>query len=271
MKKKKQTPLWRITPPDGPVSYLFGTVHAPDSRAFIWFEPAVERLLSCDCYAGEFDLGEIGMDVFDAGIRLPEGQTLKELLPRGAWKQLEFLAHKRLGTHAGVLNGQHPFVVWSALIKSNLQHDYEASPDEMLWQTAMNAGKTVAGMESYSSQIDIVRRIPVKSHVTSLVRFLKYHRRAQHQTDNMLKMYATGNIQELARIARKSLRENRSILSDERNAGMAVRFEELSSCQSLFCAVGVAHLGGSMGLLRLLKQRGMRIEPDEKSLELFQR
>jgi hypothetical protein len=87
----------------------------------------------------------------------------------------------------------------------------------MLWQTAVNAGKKITGMESFSSQIDIVRRIPLKSHVAGLVRFLKYHHRAQRQTDNLLKMYAAGNIQELARIARKSLRENRQILSDERN------------------------------------------------------
>lgn len=271
MKKKKQTPLWRITPPDGPVSYLFGTVHTPDARVFSWIEPAIERLMACDCFAGEFDLNEINTAEFDSEIRLPEGLALRELLPGGAWKQLEFLAHKRLGMHAGALNGQHPFIVWSALMKSNLQSDYDASPDEILWRTAAHAGKIIAGMESFSSQIDIVRRIPLKSHVASLVRYLKYHQRAQRQTDNLIKMYAAGNIQELARIARKSLRENRQVLSDERNVRMATRFEELSSNQRLFCAVGVAHLGGSTGLLRLLKQKGMCVKPEEKSTELFQR
>jgi uncharacterized protein YbaP (TraB family) len=269
MKKKKLTPLWEITPPDGPVSYLFGTVHAPDSRAFVWIDAAVERLLSCDCFAGEFDLGEMSDVALDTGIRLPAGQTLKELLPRGAWKQLEFLAKKCLNTDAGALIGQHPFIVWSALMKGNLQSDYDTSPDEMLWQTAMNAGKKVAGMESLIGQIDIVRRIPVSAHAANLVRYLKHHRSAQRQTDYMLRMYATGNIQELGRVARKSLHNQRQALSDERNIRMATRFEALSSDQSLFCAVGVAHLGGSTGILRLLKQRGMRVKPDKKSLEPF--
>ena len=271
MKKKKQTPLWSITPPNGPVSYIFGTLHAPDARAFSWIEPATERLLSCTCFAGEFDLSEINSAVLEAGIRLPEGQTLKGLLPRGAWNQLEFLADRRLGTHAQALDGLHPFVVWSMLMKSNLTGDYDSSPDEMMWQTAMHAGKQVAGMESYSGQIDIVRRIPMESHVSGLVRYLKHYRKAGRQTDRMLSLYEAGQIQELARIARQSLRENRNILSDQRNINMAARFEALSSEQSLFCAVGVAHLGGSAGLLRLLKHRGMCVKPDEKSLVLFRR
>lgn len=269
MKKKKQTPLWEITPPDGQVSYLFGTVHAPDSRAFVWMDFAVERLLSCDCFAGEFDLNEMTDETFDAHIRLSAGQSLKELLPRGAWKQLEFLAYRRLGTHAEILINQHPFVVWSALMNSNLQNDCMISPDEKLWQTAVNSGKKVTGVESFRGQIDIVRRIPVRSHVASLVRYLKRNRSAQRQTDCLLKMYEAGNIQELAKNARKSLHEQRKILSDERNMRMADRFQELSADQSLFCAVGVAHLGGSTGLLRLLKNRGMRVKPDEKSLEPF--
>jgi len=269
MKAKKQTPLWKITPPNGPVSYLFGTVHAPDTRAFTWIGPAVERLLSCDCFAGEFDLSEMNDETFDAGIQLPEGQTLQDLLPRGSWKQLEFLALKRPGMYAGVLNGQHPFIVWSALMKSNLQTDHDASPDEVLWQTAVNSGKKIAGMESFSGQIDIVRRIPLQSHVTNLVRYLKYHQRAQRQTDKMLQLYSAGKIQELGRISRKSLHELRYILSDQRNIHMANRFEQLSSGQSLFSAVGVAHLGGYHGMLHLLKSKGMRVEPDKESFSMF--
>jgi uncharacterized protein YbaP (TraB family) len=165
--------------------------------------------------------------------------------------------------YAGVLNSQHPFIVWSALMKSNLQTDHDASPDEILWQTAVNSGKKIAGMESFSGQIDIVRRIPLQSHVTNLVRYLKYNQRAQRQTDKMLQLYAAGKIQELGRISRKSLHELRYILSDQRNIHMANRFEQLSSGQSLFSAVGVAHLGGYHGMLRLLKSKGMRVEPDK--------
>lgn len=36
----KNSLLWKITPPGGPTSYLFGTMHVRDLRAFGWLETA---------------------------------------------------------------------------------------------------------------------------------------------------------------------------------------------------------------------------------------
>jgi uncharacterized protein YbaP (TraB family) len=53
----------------------------------------------------------------------------------------------------------------------------------------------------------------------------------------------------------------RSALIYRRNQHMARAFADIAREKPLFCAVGAGHLPGGKGMLRLLKQRGFRIEP----------
>ena len=62
--------LWRITPPHGgPDSYLFGTMHVRDLRAFEWLETAQNHLAQCEVFATEFDFNEIDSSFQERGIK----------------------------------------------------------------------------------------------------------------------------------------------------------------------------------------------------------
>ena len=81
MKKTKNTLLWKITAPENysdgipPVSYLFGTMHVRDERAFGWLELALSRMELCEVFATEFDFSEIDPIAMEAAMRLPMGIT----------------------------------------------------------------------------------------------------------------------------------------------------------------------------------------------------
>src|SRR5262249_47636499 len=47
----------------------------------------------------------------------------------------------------------------------------------------------------------------------------------------------------------------------ERNKVMATKMDSLMHLQSMFTAVGAAHLAGSNGIIALLKQKGFTVEP----------
>ena len=46
-----------------------------------------------------------------------------------------------------------------------------------------------------------------------------------------------------------------------RNKTMAKQFSKISKDQTLFCAVGAAHLVGDKGVLALLRKKGYTVEP----------
>ncbi|MBL7828794.1 MAG: TraB/GumN family protein [Saprospiraceae bacterium] len=260
-KRSKHALLWRIIPPaGGPVSYVFGTMHVRDERAFAWLEKALIHLQSCDYFATEYDFSETDMTSYDSVMKLPEGQTLQTLLPRGAWNRLQFQAQQKLNMPAELLNHHHPMMVSTMLTTSLLTEEREQTLDETLWQQAVSLGKNIIGVESFADQVGFVKQIPLKTHVKGLVSYLKNPEKEKRQLKKMFRLYVKGDIQSLYKSAKKNLKGKRNVLLNPRNQRMALRIGAVAKERSLFCAIGAAHLAGEKGVLRLLKKAGFKVK-----------
>lgn len=255
----KSSLLWRVVPETGgPVSFLFGTMHVRDLRAFKWLEPAKACLEHCEVFATEFDFADTDHVAVEAVLQLPEGQALDELLKPGAWKNLEFYARKKLGTSATVLRFQHPMTVSMALTNALLADEAARSLDETLWEHARACGKTTTGVETFCEQLETLKNISFEQHLQSLTWLLKNYGRQKRRLKKMLRWYQAGDLQRLYQAARKDARGMRRLMLYERNTIMAHRFAEIAAERSLFCAVGAGHLAGEKGMLRLLKKQGFK-------------
>ncbi len=261
-KTLKKSLLWRITPPaGGPDSYLFGTMHVRDLRAFKWLELAQKHLAECEVFATEFDFNEIEPAALQEALRLPEGQTLDTLLKPGVWKNLDRYTRKKLGMPAEAFRFQHPMSVSTALTAAFLMEEAPQSLDETLWSHARLLEKTTAGVESFAEQLQTLRSITLEQHLKSLTWLLKNHNRQKQRLKKMMAWYVAGDLQPLYKAAKKDAKGMRKVLIYRRNKLMTQRFEEITSTTSLFCAVGAGHLSGGKGMLRLLRKKGYKVKP----------
>ncbi len=262
MKKlNKNSLLWRITPPGGGApSYLFGTMHVRDLRAFGWLELAKARMAECTSFATEFDFSETDPVALAMALTLPEGKTLQDFLSRGAWKSLDYYATKKLGTSAQNLQHQHPMTVSTLLSTAFMAEEMSHSLDETLWHYAHVLGIKTTGVETFNDQIDTLHRIPFEQHITGLTWLLKNHKRQNKRLEKMMDRYAKGEIQALYKSAKKDAKGMRKVLLYRRNRLMAKRFAEITETDTLFCAVGAGHLAGEKGMLRLLKKAGFKVK-----------
>ncbi len=261
---KKKSLLWRITPPDGgATSYLFGTMHVRDLRAFGWLDLAKARMAECNSFATEFDFSETDPIALGAALALPEGKSLQDYLSRGAWKLLEHYAKKKLKISAANLPYQHPMTVSTMLSTAFMAEEMSHSLDETLWHHAHALGKNTTGVETFADQIDTLHRIPFELHITGLTWLLKNHNRQNKRLKKMMDRYAKGEIQALYKSAKKDAKGMRKVLLYRRNRLMAKRFAEITKTESLFCAVGAGHLAGEKGMLRLLKKAGFNVKAVE--------
>ena len=257
----KNSLLWQITPVEGgPVSYLFGTMHVRDARAFGWLDTALDRLADCAVFATEFDFSETDGAAIAGVLRLPDGATLEQLLPRGAWKNLDRYARRKLGVPAENLQRQHPMLVSTALTAAFMAEEAAHSLDETLWHAAQAAGKRCTGVETFAEQLQTLRKIPLEQHLQSLTWLLKNFGRQRRRIQKMMNLYATSDLQRLYQAAKKDAKGLRRVLLYDRNGLMAQRFGEIARSQSLFCAVGAGHLAGQKGMLRLLKKAGFAVK-----------
>ncbi len=258
----KNSLLWKIIPPGGgPVSYLFGTMHVRDLRAFGWLETAKKQMAECEVFATEFDFSDTDETALAAALRLPNGATLDTLLKPGVWKNLDFYCRKKLGVPAEAMRHQHPMAVSTAISVAFLADESAHSLDETLWHHARALGKTTTGVETFADQLGTLGKIPLEQHLRSLTWLLKNYARQKRRLKKMMRWYAAGEIRQLYQAAKKDAKGMRRILLYERNVLMTKRFEEISRRQSLFCAVGAGHLAGGKGMLRLLKKAGYKVLP----------
>jgi len=256
----KNSLLWRLTPNNGgPDSYLFGTMHVRDLRAFAWLETAKARLEECAVFATEFDFSETDPMAVAAIVQMPEHESLDKLLKPGAWKNLEFYCRKKLGIPPESMRLMHPMTANLMLTNALMANGAEHSLDETLWEHAQALGKKTTGVETFDEQLEILKNIPFKQHVKSLTWLLKNYKRQKRRLKKMLAWYSAGDLTQLYQAAKKDAKGMRKELLYERNKIMARRFAEIAQSESLFCAVGAGHLAGQKGILRLLKKHGFKV------------
>jgi hypothetical protein len=258
---EKNALLWQITPPDCTTpSYLFGTMHVRDIRAFGWLDTTKTKIGTCDCFATEFDFSEADPAALAEALSLPEGKSLQDFLSRGAWKHLDYFARKKLGTTADALQFQHPMRVTTMVSTVFMAEEMSYSLDETLWNHARSLGKTTTGLESFADQLNTLDKIPFEMHLKGLTWALKNQDRQKKRLLKMMQRYANGELRALYKAAKKDAKGMRKILIYRRNRLMTKRFLELMHTQSVFCAVGAGHLPGGKGMLRFLKNAGCRVE-----------
>lgn len=242
-------------------SFLFGTMHVKDQRAFRYQQQVYECIRQCDAFALEFDLREADAGATANMMDLPAGMSLQSLLRPKHYKKLRKIFKKSTGIDLAFFNHSQPILITNLLTESILSSDKAIVLDHQLWQYASQLEKLTLGIESFEEQMQILQQISIEDQLKSLVSAAKNFKRFRHQILRMTDLYAEGNIQKLHKSARKSLKGMRRLMLYDRNERMAERIALLAGEQSICVAIGAGHLAGKKGVLSLLKQRGACLRP----------
>lgn len=259
---KKQSLLWSIKHPDvSYTSYVFGTMHVQDLRAFEHFDLAKAALETCNAFATEFRLDEADSTKAAQHFALNDGLTLNEVLTKKQYEKVDKFLAKRFKLSLNNFLLQKPLVVTNFLSTSILQKEMQESLDESLFTYAKSLDKTLLGLETFDEQLAVLDKIDLKiqsKQLMSMVKSFKSHRKS---IDKLTAYYIDGNILQLYKSAKKSMGKLRKLMLYDRNELMTNRIDEIIQEQSLFAGVGAAHLAGSKGVIRGLKQKGYKLKP----------
>jgi uncharacterized protein YbaP (TraB family) len=110
-------------------------------------------------------------------------------------------------------------------------------------------------------QMKIIQDIPESLQVQMLLSIAKNVSRFRKQTLHLTNQYLEGNIQAVYTQSKKSAGVLRKILLYERNERMSNRIATYCATESIFVAIGAAHLAGQKGVLNLLKQKKIMVKP----------
>jgi uncharacterized protein YbaP (TraB family) len=252
--------LWKIsgnglTKP----SYLFGTMHAQDKRAFDLNDSVIAKIIQCDAFAMEVHPDSITQ--FMASIILDEEkrQTIESQMTGPEFLYYDSLMRKKTGLSLKKFNTikQAKYFIEQRSIKK----DKSTFLDAWLYNIARENGKVMAGVEDASVQMKLFQQRD-SSELNDLKKYLASDSDADQSLQDLFQIYYEGDVEAIYKFMKSATAEDRfkSLIVD-RNKNMTDNIIRQIHQHTLFIAVGAGHLGGDIGIVNLLKQKGYTVDP----------
>lgn len=261
-KEKKNSLLWELTTKaSNNKSYLFGTMHVKDYRAFLYQDVITEYIDKCKIFATEFDLREReGLNDPEVST-IPNNKSLFEIIGENKYNRLKKIIEKSFSLNLDLLNRVLPLFAINMLTEQILTSTRSIPLDTFLWQYAENTHRELRGVETFVEQLETLAAIPLDYQIKSLLEIGKNPEKFRKQINSLINQYVKGDIHALYKKSKKSLGKQRKLLLYNRNQIMCQRISDLALENSSFIAIGAAHLSGKKGVLRLLSMAEFSIKP----------
>lgn len=259
-KKSKNSIIWKIEGSNIQTSHLFGTMHVKDAKAFRRLDEMYHLIDESATFATEFNLEEADHNLTAKGMDLPDGQTLEIILGEKKYKKMSKSIKKAFGLHLDFFKTSKPLLVTNVITGKILSDDMQSSLDESLWNYAKENGKITLGVETFQEQMDILENIPLDYQIKQLKEMAKNVSKFRKQILFIAHLFEEEKIAQLYKNVKKSTGSLRKLMLFDRNVKMANRIGKIALENSIFAAVGAGHLGGSKGVLRLLKKDGFKVK-----------
>ena len=270
--------LWSIQYKEGPLSYLFGTIHIPDSR-FPHLHPLLNQAIQeVDEIYAELDFNEKAQMMISVmqKAQLPSGQSLQSILEPKLYKRLNeyFAKHKISLQSFFFFKPQFVEMIVSSLDILPLIQAGHPTLDEIVLQRGQQAKKKTGGIETLEEQLNLLFIPTQKEAIHSLEHTLGYLEKQDLKGISLLaqmrKAYFSGQSSSILKLLLKEL--DKSTPSQKRildrilygrNKIMADRIRDKMSqtpTKQFLFAFGTAHFLGEKSIIDLLTSEQFKIK-----------
>jgi uncharacterized protein YbaP (TraB family) len=161
-----------------------------------------------------------------------------------------------------VFNQFKPMMVMSLLYLKMLPCAQTESYEMTFMAMAKQQQKDLKGLETIEDQMQVFDNIPDSVEAANILKMIKEYDAQVKQFADMAAVYKEQNIQKLYGSVSSSpdLMEAQDDLLKKRNSNWIPVMEQYMKEGQSFFAVGAAHLGGTIGVIALLKKAGYKVK-----------
>ena len=277
--------MWRVTDNAGHTLYLFGTIHVGDDRNKTALERVSGVLESCDALAVEFDVvayekntEQMMNDLMQ--YVLTDGSVVSDYMP----KELYDRAYELL-REAGLMPSiykQYNLAWWAQMVESAMllvysDLDPNKAMDSLLIKRANKSGLRILEVESSEFQMGLLNSFDNELYLILIEAGLAQAETYKTELNKMYELWLygdkdafwsylesededTGEV-EFTEAQIAMIEDYNRRLLDDRNLGMRDKaLQYLASGETVFFAVGAAHMANEGGLVQLLTDAGCTVE-----------
>ncbi|MDE6582898.1 MAG: TraB/GumN family protein [Duncaniella sp.] len=266
--------LWQISRPgtEVPVSYLLGTYHLADYLtvdSLAGITPVIDKV---DSVVGEIDFGKAssleGQMAMATLAAAPADSTLSRVLTPAQLDSLQtILDTYMVGVNVGQLDGMCPAFAGMLIevARAAEMTGKVSNPIDVMIQTkALEAGKTVTGLETVEQQCEALFGGNIIEQAQSLMWGVSHDSEMKSTSRRIFEAYLHGDLNEILSI----IEEDNSMdaaqtdrLIHSRNADWLRLLAGMLPAASLLIVIGAGHIPGEKGILKGLQKLGFDVTP----------
>lgn len=256
--------LWELSKPGIEPAYLFGTIHSEDPEVLQLPQPVQQAIDRCNTVVLEMLLDAEAMMYSSTAMLMMDGRMLSDIIGKPLFRQTASAIRSR-GIQELVLERMKPWA--AAVILSMPASETGLVLDMMLYQSALEQGKSVHGLETVEEQLNVFEALSEKDQVLLLQDAVENFPELDALHAELLEAYKQRDLAGLMALGEAAMQAGDQQLADEfqqhlvvdRNHRMSDRMQVYLRQGEVFIAVGALHLPGEEGLLKLLEQQGFTV------------
>lgn len=245
-------------------SYLFGTIHMICKEDFTFSELAKQTFNTSKQVYLELDMDDPQLQSVMMGLmQLPGKESLKNKLGESNFNKLDSFLKKEMNMNLAVFDGFKPMLVMSLLAQRLLSCAAMESYEMNFVKMASEQKKELLGLERVEDQVGVFDAIPDSLEIRSIMNMVNDFESQKKEFTRMSSLYKAQDLESLYQLMAQSpeMMGSQELLLDRRNRNWIPIMESAMKKSSTFFAVGAGHLGGSQGVLELLRKQGYKVKP----------
>ncbi len=256
-------------------SYLYGTIHMIPKDQYEMPDAIREALDNTKRVTFEIDMKEMTNLMTQMGLMtkafMPGGKTIKDLLSPEDYTFVKGKMAEK-GLPSGMMERMKPLFL-STLFSgdegggSPTDNSAITSVEMELYKSTKTRRLETAGLETTSYQMSIFDSIPYQAQAKMLVDGLRASETdsigGENQLDQLLKLYHAQDINAMQAMISdegEGMAAYEEILLKKRNRNWIAPMGRMMREKPTLFAVGAGHLGGTGGVVALLRKEGYRVE-----------
>ena len=283
-KSDRQEPLmWQVTGKDGGKMYLFGTIHLGDERNEQIMKKIASKVDECDSLAVECDTVAYQND-YSAMIKnvynmmYTDGTSVKDHMSAELYdKCKEYLSER---DSYNQMYDMYHLSFWIQLLEQTAiaesPLDTELAMDTLLINHANDNDQNILEVESVDEQYEMLDSFSDEMYDLLLKEFFDSEKSYTDSISEMYEAWVVGDDskllemlesdeesdeEELTEDQKKMVEDYNDKMYTSRNLKMAQKAQKyIESGQTVFFAVGTAHMLSDEGLVKLLTDKGYTVE-----------
>ncbi|WP_428662153.1 TraB/GumN family protein [Runella sp.] len=244
-------------------SYLYGTIHIICPKDYFMTDSTKAVFQKTEQVYLELDMDDPTlMSKMTQTMLLTNGKKMKDYLKPEDYTLLSDYFKQKMGMSLDQIGGMKPMTLMSMLYMTLLSCQPQ-SYELVFTQMATSAKKELLGLESVEFQMGVFDQIPYEKQAELLADMVRKKDESSKEFVDMVTLYKNQDLEGLLKLMDNSewdFNGYEDILLANRNAAWIPIMENAMKAKSTFFAVGAGHLGGTKGVLQLLKKKGYTVK-----------